>query len=72
MCFPSGIPAVESVSHKVLSEKYRHNENQREREKERKHCEGVALVTNAAGDTSSFSSNSAVFILALSFTDSHS
>lgn len=38
MCFPSGIPAVESVSHKVLSEKFQHNENQREKEREKKKC----------------------------------
>ncbi len=30
MCFPSGIPAVEYVSHKVLRERFRHNENQKE------------------------------------------
>ncbi len=36
MCFPSGIPAVESVSHIALSEKFRHNENQKEREREKK------------------------------------
>lgn len=36
MCFPSGIPAVESVSHNVLSEKFQHNENQKEKRKEKK------------------------------------
>lgn len=36
MCFPSGIPAVESVSHNVLSETFQHNENQKEKRKEKK------------------------------------